>query len=232
MKQTRRLDEEENLRIQRTHQIELMKAKLEDDLKRFEMVERERQADRRHELERITAIANLGVEALISVSGPEQAKVLAELRKNENLKGMTEEQILAAAAADSPDVARALQEKFRAMAEGNLTERERKLYEDLLGDHKEELNRFNEMWTKMAEREKETSRHAMDRMADVAQSFARGQGGTPVVITGPGGGVIRTTGLSASEAGSETKNCPKCGRFVNAEARFCLYCGNEFEGVK
>jgi len=232
MKQMKRLDMEETLRIQRFDEIEREKARLEIELKRFEMEERRRQAEREHEIKRIQELAQFGSDALISLSGPEQAKVLAELRKNDYLKGMTEEQILAAAAKDSPEVARALQEKYRAMAEGTLSERERKLYEGLVSDHKVELDRVNEMWTRMADREKETSHHAMDRMADVAQSFARGQGNQPVIITTPGGGVIRTTGVSASEASGEDKTCPKCGRHVNVGVHFCPHCGHEFEDVK
>jgi len=233
MKKMKRLDEEEGLRIQRVHEFEIKKADLEIELKRFEMAERQRQAEREHELKRMEALGHLGAEALISVSGPEQAKILAGLKKTEALKGMTEEQILAAAAAESPDVARALQEKFHAMAQGQLSERETKLYERLMADNKDELARVNEMWLKLSEREKSTTEHAMDKMADVAQAFARGQGGTPVIITDSSGTRITSPagGMVGRESVDGSKNCPKCGHHVLADAHFCQYCGNKFEGV-
>ncbi len=233
MKQVRRLDEEERLRIQRVHEFEVKKADLEIELKRFEMAERQRQAEREHELKRMEVLSHLGVEALISVSGPEQANILAGLKKTEALKGMTEEQILAAAAAESPEVARAIQEKFRAMAQGQLSERETKLYERLMAENKDEMARMNEMWLKLSEREKSTTEHAMDKMADVAQAFARGQGGTPLVITGPGGTrvVNSNSGQAMNDSSQDSKNCPKCGRFVPEGDHFCPHCGNKFEGV-
>ena len=233
MKKVRRLDEEERLRIQRVHEFEMKKTDLEIELKRFEIAERARDSEREHELKRMEVLGHLGAEALISVSGAEQSKILAGLKKTEALKGMTEEQILAAAAAESPDVAHALQEKFRAMAEGQLSGREAKLYERLMAGNKDELARVNDMWLKLSEREKSTAEHAMDKLADVAQSFARGQGGTPVVITDSSGSrVISSTGGRTDGDSTEgSKNCPKCGRFVLADAHFCQYCGNKFEGV-
>jgi len=185
-----------------------------------------------HELNRMDKLATLGTEALIAASPTEQGRILADLRRVDALKGMTEEQILAAAAKDSPDVARALAEKYRAIAEGKSNEREREMYEKLLAEKEGRERTASEAWRESTQAVRGMADKALETMRDTVTAFARGQGGTPVVITGPGGGVVRTTGISASEAGGETKNCPKCGRFINAEARFCLYCGNEFEGVK
>jgi hypothetical protein len=116
------------------HEAEIAQWELERQKKEFEwqqaqkQVEMEMQHERvRMELElnRLDKLGTLGTEALIATSPAEQGRILADLKKLEAFKGMTEEQILAAAAKDSPDVAHALTEKYRAIAEGKSNERER-----------------------------------------------------------------------------------------------------------
>ena len=168
MKQVRRLDEEERLRIQRVHELERARELQKLEIERMEAVERQRQAEHEHDLRRIETLGKLGVEALISLSASEQAHILADLKKTEALRGMSEEQILAAAAKDSPEVARALQEKFRAIAEGKAGAREQEMYERLLTEQKESLRQLQseserrtretaEAWDKASARAKETA---------------------------------------------------------------------------
>lgn len=232
MKAIKRLDEQERKLDERTHEIEMMKARLADDLQRFEMEERRSESERKYELNRLETLGKLGTEALISASAPEQAKILVGLKETETFKNMSEEQILAALSAKSPEVARALQEKFHAMASGQLSERETKLYERLMVENKDEMARMNEMWLKLSEREKSTTEHAMDKMADVAQAFARGQGSAPIIITESGGRTVSHSGLAGREASEgSSKTCPQCGQFVLANSHFCPHCGHKFEGV-
>lgn len=63
------------------------------------------------ELARLQALGQLSPEALISASPEAQAKVLAELKKLESMKGMSSDQILALAASNSPELAKALADK-------------------------------------------------------------------------------------------------------------------------
>jgi hypothetical protein len=177
------------------------------------------------ELNRLDKLGQLGVEALIAASPAEQGSILADLKKTEALKGMSEEQILAAAAKDSPEVAHALAEKYKAIGEGKSGERERQMYEKLLAEKEGRERATIEAWDKASARSKETTERALDRMADVAQAFARGQNNTPVMFTAPG-----VSGSSVAGAG-ETKTCPTCGRFVAAESRHCEHCGHKFEGM-
>lgn len=209
LKETRRTDETE--RAREDQRLDLEKMEAEESL---------RQAERDHELVRLEKLAHLGTEALISASDTEQAHILADLKKSETLKDMTEEQILAAAAKDSPEVARAFGEKYRAIAEGNTTERE--MYERLLGDQKEVLKQVSEAWQK-------SSAQALDRISDTAQAFARGQGGAPVVLT-PNDSV-RPRGGSGPENNEHSKSCVKCGQFVPVSSLFCEHCGQKFEGM-
>ena len=138
----RRLDEEETLRIRRVDELERRRAEMQIMLERMEMEERLRQNEREHlrktqestqefELRRLSEIGKLGPEALISISGVEQGRVLADLKKSEALKGMSEEQILAMAAENSPEVAKAFQEKYRAIAEGRTSVEVKEMYERL-----------------------------------------------------------------------------------------------------
>ena len=122
-----------------------------------------------NELNRLDKLATLGTEALIAASPAEQGRLLADLKMAEALKGMTEEQILAAAAKDSPDVARAFVEKFRAIAEGRSSALEREMYEKILAEKEARERATIEAWDKASARAKETTERALDRMAETAQ---------------------------------------------------------------
>lgn len=278
-----RLDEEERLRIHRVDELERSKLQQSLALERMEAEERLRQAARDHEfkvqqakdeqalktqqreqdyqLERMRLTADMGPEALISLSGPEQARILADLKKAEALKDMTEEQILAMAAEHSPAVAQALQEKFRAIAAGQTSQEVKDLYERLLKEREaavetarqqqaenerllredadKRVRETSAAWEKATAQAKDTTERAIDRMADVAQAFARNpaQPPAPVIVNNPAGvpQVIHPgmgVGLAAhNPPGTELKTCPKCGHSVVAEERFCEHCGHAFEGM-
>lgn len=241
----RRIDEEERLRMQRENKLALDRAQADLEKEKFEQGLRERDAQRQFELNRIVEMGKLGAESLVALSGAEQGRILADMRKTDALKGMTEEQILAAAAADSPEVARALAEKFRAIADGKATQRETDLYERLLGDQKATLQMMREDADKRVHdvneanaRSQSTVEHAMDQLANTAQAFARNPVSTPpptvVVVPGAGGPQIITPGGMApggTTAPQQTKFCPKCGKIVSADALHCEHCGNKFEGM-
>jgi len=241
MKEIQRLDEEERRRIVREDEIKREEAKLNAELKRFEMDQRARESERSHELKKMEMIATFSTEQLISISPTEQGKILAELKRTETLKGMTEEQILAMAAEKSPEVARAFQERFRAIADGKASEREKEMYERLVGEQKAMLDLLQGETEKRVRDVKEanqisqeTSRHAMDRLADTAQAFAKGGSSQPVIITGLSGGgsnnVVNPNNLNNNPAPA-TKICINCGVTLSKDAKFCNSCGHRFEGM-
>ena len=187
-----------------------------------------------HELNRLDKLGELGTEALIAASPKEQAEILADLKKQETLQGMSEDQILAAASERSPHVAKALEEKFKAMAEGKASQREREMYEKLLVEKEARERATVEAWDKSSARAKETTERALDRMADTAQAFANGQSQPQVIITGTGTGghqAFPSSGQAKGREQGEMKTCPKCGRSIEAESKHCEYCGHKFEGV-
>jgi ribosomal protein L40E len=234
MKELQRLDEEQKRRIEREDFLARQRATMELEIQRFELQERARQAEREHELARIRELSQVSVEHLIVLSPPEQAQVLAELRRTETLKGMSEEQILALAAERSPEVARAFQEKYRALANREADLRERELYERLLGENKETLRQLQIEADKSAQRIQEMANHALDRMAETAQAYAKSSTQTPPIIITAGSSppsVYPPSSAISESKTAEMKVCLKCGRYSEAQARFCVYCGKPFEGV-
>jgi ribosomal protein L40E len=237
----RQLEKEMDLGIKGLRGIKQARLEAEKGEKELEWQDQQKKLDlemqrerirMEHELNRMDKLATLGTEALIAASPAEQGRILADLRRVDALKGMTEEQILAAAAKDSPDVAHALTEKYRAIAEGKSSEREREMYEKLLAEKDNHDRAASDAWRESTQAVRGMADKALETMRDTVTAFARGQGNQPVIITTSGGGVVHTAGLSGSEPNGETKNCPKCGRFVSAESTYCQHCGNEFAGVK
>jgi hypothetical protein len=229
-------------------QWELEKARLELDLvhqekeAELEMAQERMQAE--FELQRMDKLGDLGVEALISVSGEAQARVLADLKQTEAMQGMSEEQILALAAKDSPEVARAIAEKFKAVAAGQANEETTALYERLLAEKQTSMEaiqaeadkRVQETsgaWEKASAQSKESIERALDRMSDTAQAFAQGSGkdSTPVIVTSPGGSQVIQPGTTGSAPLTNMKVCRTCGRSVLENAKFCEHCGKKFEGM-
>jgi ribosomal protein L40E len=242
MKEISRLDDEERRRIVREDELARERAAIEFETQRFEMQERQRAGEREFELARLDKLTALSTEQLISISSVEQGKVIAELKRTESLKDMSEEQILALAAEKSPHVAQAFVERYKAIAAGQASQREVELYERLLGEQKDLLVKYETLSDKRvldvteANRQaQETSRHAMDRLAETAKAFAEGGSKSPfIVVGGQGGGgqVLKPGSSSDGSAGSDNfKTCVNCGRQVEALARHCPFCGHKFEGV-
>lgn len=243
MKALERLDHEEHLRIDRENDIARMKAKLEDDLQRFDMEERARASEREHEIRRLDKIASFTAEQLIVVSPVEQAQILADLKRNEALQHLSEEQILALAAEKNPQVVTALTERYKAIADGNASIREKEMYERLLGEQKDWLNRMEQLSDKRVEdydranqRAQETTKHAMDTLANTAKSFSEMRTNPPIVLGDHDNLSHAQDGRGSSSgvrpgAGDEGKTCVKCGRQVETSARHCPYCGNKFQDI-
>lgn len=244
MKAIQRKDEEERRLAELRYQREQAEIALMAEERQLEMqlrMERERHerelaaaAQRqKFEIERLETLGMLGSEALIAVTGPEQAALLADLKRAEALKEMSEEQILAMAAGKSPEVARAFQEKFRALAEGRLGEREQALYERLLAEHKDLARIQREMAAEQAQRQQELASEALRTQAEVAKAFAssRPAAGPTVVIPGGAGAYGGPTVVGeAGAGGGEVQVCPKCHVRQPVGRKFCENCGHQFYG--
>lgn len=236
-----RRNKEEKLRIQREHEIAMMKAQLEAEERRLEMRLREQAQARQHELARMKQMSEMSVEALIAfTTGPEQAAILGELKRTELLRDFTEEQILAMAVEKRPEVVQAFQAKFQALAEGRLSAAEaekwralaelvQKHQEDLYRQMQDQLDRQERQAREAAERQERITGEALRQMGDVAKAFAQKPDGAPNIIFGPGsGGYTAVDGAGASPAGGRVQVCPNCRVEAPVGEKYCANCGHAF----
>jgi len=235
MKQIKRLDMEETLRITREDKIARDRAELENQLKLKDKELENKIEEHAHEIRRIQELAKLSAEALISISPVEQGRVIADLKRTETLKGMNDDQILAMAAERSPHVAQALVERYKAMAQGKLDQEQKDLYTRMLEDKDKAQRLLIEIQTDSIKRVQDTATHAMNTTADIAKAFAAGQSGQPIVVVpGTGGPQVIQGGVAVSPAGQSTtkeKNCPACGRSTPDDSKHCIHCGFTFPGM-
>jgi len=180
------------------------KDQIDLDRKRQEQVlaEQAREAEARRERERMEVL-----------NKAEQQHLAADLKKTELMKDMSEEQILAMVAKDSPEAAQAIAERYKAQAQTASSEEVKHIYEKMFDRvermHKESLEGQAHVAAGRigAEREKagiveQMADKAVDRMADVAAAKA-GAGGTS-----------RTA-------------CPECRSEIEPGAKFCEHCGRQ-----
>ncbi len=157
-------DENKLSRKEREQRIELNK-------QREEMEQRIQEDRARHqmELERIEALSKIeNVNALISISGPEQAAIIAQLEKTKALKYFSTEQILAMNAENNPKLAEGLAEIFRALsATGGFEQAER-----LIGEVKESGRLQREDYQHNLQMLAEMFNKALDSVRDTAVAFS------------------------------------------------------------
>jgi hypothetical protein len=245
MKQNKLSVEETARRIAREDELTRAAAAHQQELDRIaqaRLTEAQKQA---HELALLKARADISAEALISLSGPEQAKVIADLKRTETMKGMTDEQVLYMVAERSPQVAQALTERFKALqeqpkvAEAQLTE-VRTLYDRMLADIQQNREKDAELHTRTEDRFQQMFTQALDSQRTGMVDIARATGGPapaasgPVIVMNPATGqpqVIQTTGgvpqVSGAPAG-EVQICPRCRVKSPVGEKYCSNCGFNF----
>lgn len=187
----------------------------------------EMEATARVENQRLEALAKVGTEVLVHTADtPEKAKLLAMLKRTEVFKGMSEEQITAATAAESAPVAEALKELFKS--KGLAATEVKEVLERLLKEKDDRVKDANES--------AEQRVGDMKEMTDKAFSFGKEvlnrppQAPVPPVIVASGGGgyVAPAQGFSPQQT---EKACPKCGMHSRIDARFCAGCSYEYPGM-
>ena len=193
-----------------------------------------------HELAMLQARAEMSAEALISLSGPEQARVLADIKQTEALKDLSDEQVYAMMAAKSPQVAAALAERFKAMQDQpDVAEEIKALYERMLENIQKDKERDAELRARTEQRYQDMFNKALDSQRDgmvgIAQATSHQpqQSQGPTVIFGPGGGLgavgpqVINPG-AAGVVGGEVQICPKCHARMAVGTKFCTNCGYKF----
>lgn len=219
-------------------ELEERERQLEIDLKRqkahHEQEMERRRADQEHDLKRIAALSNASVEALMTMAGPEQAKLLRELKDTEALKGMSAEEIMAMK--DPAALGRAFEEKYK-------------------GSSKDEIEKLYKMVMETKDKSLEDKEKSMDRIERiVSKAFDKGVGQpgwpsnpNPSVIYPPQGqpgfypsgpmpgqpGVVNVNQMSQSgvapDGQPESKVCinPECKAIIKISLKFCPKCGSD-----
>ncbi|HQJ51883.1 MAG TPA: zinc ribbon domain-containing protein [Anaerolineae bacterium] len=224
MKAMQRRDDEERKRIDldaKARELEQYIRKMEAE---FELRLREEKQKQDHDLARLQMLGTLSAEALIAASAPDQARILAELKGTEALKGMSEDQILAVAAQKSPQVAAAFVEKFR----GNPQQQAEliKIYEEMLAQQKESSAGKDALHREMMAQQMAMFKQALDSQKEIAVAYAhQSPQGTTVVMPGTAGPQVLSAGGMVSGMGLKVVLCKNCGHEAQPLERFCSQCG-------
>ena len=212
-----------------------MKAVKREDKEEQARIEREDWGFRENmkhqqEIEKTELLAKLGPAALISASGPEQAKLLADLQKSEVLKGMDQDAILAMAAKDSPQVAEAIAEMYRSRSSDDTI----KLYEQMLERSDKMADKVEQAQREGAERAERMFDTGMDaktkttedKIKQTERDTERVEKITDKAMDKMGDTAVAKAGATDTSSG---KVCPKCRTQNSLGGNFCIECGYEFK---
>ena len=239
MKQNKLSAEEIARRIAREDELTRTDAALKADLARKEAERLDKAQALAHELAMFQARGQMSAEALMSLSGPDQARAIADLKKTDAMKGMSDEQVYAMMAAQSPAVAQALAERFKAAAArpAEVDAQTRALYERMLADIQRDKEKDAELRTRTEDRFQQMFTQALDSqrtgMVDIARATSGQQQTPPTIVFGPGSAgpqVIQSAGVTTTvgPAGGRVQICPHCHIEVAVGLKFCSNCGHEF----
>lgn len=203
-----------------------------------------RAQDQQFELNWMEALRGMSpAELAVTARDTERAQIIHDMQDTEAMRGMSEQQILAMMAKNSPQAAEALTEIAKAAAEGQLGVEQRELYERLLQQNQQmaelsrtETDRMDKIRQEQAELQKEMMFKALDSQRDASVDIARATSHSPVNPAGPTvvvpgmGGTYSTISGSGVQSGGALR-CPKCGELVTEGANFCPNCQHKLRGA-
>lgn len=199
----------------------------QEESQRIQREQEEKDREARRELEAREREAKRELEKIRTLSDAEQVRLATDLKKTEHMKDMSEDQIMALMAKDSPHVAAAIAERAKAQAQAGTNQETRQLYEKILAEKDasaDRIERFAKQALESVERVAgagvareqqqkqelvDMGERTMDRMGEVATAKASAPGGQ-----------------TADE--STTVVCPKCQRQAATGTKFCDNCGHQF----
>ena len=168
------------------------------------------------ESETLQKRSQVTLEALLSMAEGLQAEKILEIIKLREKEKMTPEQILADVAPASPEIAKALGEKFRAQ---ELLSDER--YRDL----QKYLSEQKDASKEQADRLERIFRESILRISEVAEAKVSPRKGEKTIITGGGAGAPVIIGEGEEVKGKKVVICKECKAENEPQARFCAECG-------
>ncbi len=132
--------------------------RIREEIEKSRMRQEEIKVQGTVETERLAAMGNLNVEQLIAVSGMDQAKVLGELGKTREMRGMSAEEIMAMN--DPAALGRALEER----AKGAATDELKGLYERMLAEKESSGQQVSQAYKDTADRAERMADKGAERM--------------------------------------------------------------------
>lgn len=225
--------------------LRLAQQQLELELRRKQVEHEQEMArraqDQQFELNWMEALKGMApAELAVTARDTERAQIIRDMQDTEAMRGMTEQQILAMMAKNSPQAAAALAEIAKAAAAGQMDAEQREMYERLLQQSqqmaqwsKAEADRLDAIRREQGERDKEMMFKALDSQREAGVEIARATshppvspGGPTVVVPGTG----YTTIGAGGQPGGSTLRCPKCNEIVTEDANFCPNCQHKLRG--
>jgi RNA polymerase subunit RPABC4/transcription elongation factor Spt4 len=235
--------------LERRLREEAARHRLEMERKRHEL-EQERQRQE-FELTRTRALAEQGVAGLMALATtPEQARLLKDVALLAQARDLSPAQLEMVMAALSPDLARALGEKFKAQAASGEAGQAQPVYERLLAEMKAMGAEQAALQERYAERMQGMYDKGMDTALGTAQANA-GHGETPAPPAPPRRTQRRSAARpapmeddvpdaeevaneahddSAEESSADSSGrvtCPRCQKQTPAGRSFCIHCGED-----
>ena len=234
----------QRLEIELKAEVQRLEMQLRSARQEHELVLVREQQEQTFELDRIKLLSQASAEAVISLSGNEQARVIADLKQTETFKGMTDAQVEAIMATRSPELAQALAERWKAIEAGKAPGVQAELYERMLSQQAESDKRVEGalreslvMQQRATEMQQETGLQGMRIVQETASAFAgtAGRSESPTVIVTPGasGPVVTPLGgfgLAANASGRAIV-CPRCHLESPVGVKYCQNCGHGFFGT-
>lgn len=235
---------------QRRLDNEIEKEKALDGIELLARLKETKRKDKRERLamekERLEARSQATAEALLSIiddgsGGAGSAQKIAELEALRVKRLMTPDQMLALVAAEAPEAAQALAEKYKAEAKAS----EETL--KIAMDHGREMR---EVYRESQDRTERFTQTVLNQMGEVAKTRAQGPApntvvtggggyGPPVVVGGQGiagpsnsppsaQNLPPAAGRPVADKGGGARSCPDCGKRAGASDTFCGNCGSSF----
>jgi len=206
---------------------DLDEAKAKDQVERIESERDFWEAEKAIELRKKTQLVELETEArkleqrskasaaaLISILDGPPAERLMKLESYRAREKLSPEQILVMTAAASPDVARILAEKYKT--EATINDTRFKQMQDF-------MSKQEQTHKDAADRLERVMNAALQQMGETAATRAKAHSAGSQTVVTPGGIGGSPIVINPQRPDAE-KSCPRCGKAVSSDGRFCSNC--------
>lgn len=183
-------------------------------------------ADARRRQEEQEQHARLERERIQALSDAEQTRLAMDLQKTESMKDMSEDQILAMMAKESPHVAAAIAE--RAKAQGNTNDEIRELYAKLLAGKESEADRIERFARESMAAVEHAGAGSAGREREQKQEMKGMMSESMDHMAGVAGARAGAGAEDSENSAAVNIVCPNCHAQAPTGSKFCENCGHQF----